>query len=74
MDRIGFQKLPGETPSHYLERLAKAARLDSVQDKELVQRALYEPTIDRGAVRALRQWLRRLQINLVFSRRQAART
>ena len=72
MERIGFQRLPGETPSHHLERLAKTAHLDSVEDRALVQRALYDPSSNSSTTRALKQWLRRLQINLVFSRRQTA--
>ena len=74
IERLGFPRLPGETPSQHLERLAKVARLDEVEDRALVQKALYDPSSDSLSTRALKQWLRRLQINLMFSRRQASST
>ncbi|NKB97755.1 MAG: DUF3488 domain-containing protein [Pseudomonadales bacterium] len=70
MDRLGLGREPGETPAIYLARLAAIAKLDGAQDENLVQRALYDPEAPRSTMRALQQWLRRLQINLLFALRR----
>lgn len=71
MDRLGLGRKPAETPSIYLTRLSAIAKLESVQDAHLVQRALYDPDASRSTLRALKQWLRRLWLNLLFAMRRS---